>query len=319
MKAKVLCVVGPTATGKSDFGIYLAEQFNGEIVSADSMQVYIGMDIGTAKLTAQEQRGIPHYLLNVVHPNEIFTVARWTRLADACIADIVARNKVPIVVGGTGLYIRSITNDLDFAHVAAEPEIREKWNCYLDAYGKQALHDALREHDPVTAQRLHVNDTRRVIRALEVMDTRGQPMSSMYDWSSIAGRYETFQLGLSYSRDVLYARVNARVNRMIEMGLEDEVKRLLDTGYGPQWPALQAIGYKEWFDYFQGGASRTSVVEQIQQNTRRFVKRQESWFRRDNRIAWVEALNETAQPSLYSDVLRNVSEFLAGIPAWKHE
>jgi len=320
LKPKVICVVGPTATGKSDLGVYLAERVHGEVISADSMQVYKGMDIGTAKLTTSEMRGVPHHLIDIVNPDESFTVADWTKLADVCIQDVVARGKIPIVVGGTGLYVRAVTEDLDFGVTAGSPEIRTKWEEYRLQYGKAMLHDALRERDAESAQRLHVNDTRRVIRALEVYDTRGLPMSHTYAWEDKGGRYDTLQVARTYPRSVLYERVNQRVDTMLSNGLVHEVERLLAVGYAPNLTALQAIGYKEIINDMLAGWARTDAVDKIKQNTRRFVKRQESWFRRDARIHWfTDTTGGNLRETLYLDVLKCVFSFLAGIPAERNE
>ena len=286
-KLPVLCIVGPTATGKSDLGIAVAKAVQGEVLSADSMQVYKGMDIGTAKLSKDEMEGVPHHLLNLVYPDEPFSVADWTVAADTAIAQLHARGKLPIVVGGTGLYIRAMTEDLDFAEQPGHAAIREKWQVFLEENGPSRLHEELKQRDVTTAQRLHPNDVRRVIRALEVYEATGQPMSSQYDWGRQGGRYHTVLFGLTLPREALYERINLRVDKMVEAGLYDEVKQLLSQGYGEHNTSMQAIGYKEMVRAVRGEISVDDAIADIKQATRRFAKRQLSWFRRDNRIEWM--------------------------------
>ncbi|MDQ0189313.1 tRNA (adenosine(37)-N6)-dimethylallyltransferase MiaA [Alicyclobacillus cycloheptanicus] len=319
----VLCIVGPTGVGKSDFGILLAKAVGGEIVSADSMQVYRGMDIGTAKLTPAQMQGVPHHLLSIVDPDEPFTAADWTARADRVIADIHRRGKLPIVVGGTGLYIRAIVEDLDFGRQSGSPEIRQRWQAFADAHGKEALHAQLQKIDPDTALRLHPNDVRRVVRALEVAETRGQPLSATYDWRVRGGRYHTVQLGLTVQREVLYERINRRVDHMIALGLVDEVAGLLHAGYPRTLTAMQAIGYKEIAAYVCGEVDLAQAVEDTKRATRRFAKRQLSWFRRDPRIRWMDrsetagAAEQDAGDAL--QITMEMAALAAGIPASRLE
>ncbi len=315
-KPPVLCIVGPTATGKSDLGIQLAKQLCGEVLSADSMQVYRGMDIGTAKVTREEQQGVPHHLLDLVSPDVRFTVADWVKRADAAISEIHARGNLPIVVGGTGLYIRAITEDLSFAEEEGSEEVRRRWFSYLQQYGPEALHQALRERDPASAARLHPNDTRRVIRALEVFELGGKPLSAHYDWRVKGGRYWTEQFGLTADREILYERVNARVDRMMEIGLLEEVAQLRRLGYDRNLTSMQAIGYKELLAYLDGEVSLEQAVTDIKMATRRFVKRQLSWFRRDPRVRWLQLDEKGAvRPEDIEDILTIGRQMLAGI--WK--
>jgi tRNA dimethylallyltransferase len=313
-KPPVLCIVGPTATGKSALGIELAKHLSGEVLSADSMQVYRGMDIGTAKVTREEQQGVPHHLLDLVSPDVRFTVADWVQRADAAISEIHARGNLPIVVGGTGLYIRAITEDLSFAEEEGSEEVRRRWFSYLQQHGPEALHQALRERDPASAARLHPNDTRRVIRALEVFELGGKPLSAHYDWRVKGGRYWTEQFGLTADREVLYERVNARVDIMMEIGLLEEVAELRRLGYHRNLTSMQAIGYKELLTYLDGEVSLEQAVADIKMATRRFVKRQLSWFRRDPRVRWLH-LDEKGR--IRSDDLQDIltigRQMLAGI------
>ncbi len=285
-RAPVLCIVGPTGVGKSHVGIEVARAVGGEIVSADSMQVYRGMDIGTAKVTQAEMQGVLHHGLDLVDPTEPFTVANWVTHADDAIAGIIRRGRLPIVVGGTGLYIRAIVEDLDFARQAGSDSVRAKWEAYLLDHGSEELHRRLCDVDPASANRLHPNDTRRVIRALEVAELRGQELSRTYEWRDKGGRYNTVQVGLTMDRAALYRRVDARVDAMISSGLDAEVRRLLDTGCTRDTTAMQAIGYKEWAAYVTGETGKEEAVAAIKQATRRLAKRQLSWFMRDARVHW---------------------------------
>ena len=292
-KPLVVCIVGPTATGKSELGVRLAEQLGGEIVSADSMQVYRGMDVGTAKLTPAEMRGIPHHLIDVVDPDESFSVGRWASLARVAITGITGRGKIPFIVGGTGLYIRAVTAGLDFAQEEGSLKLRSDWQEFVAAYGSVALHQELARRDPVTAARLHPNDLRRVIRALEVEELTGKPMSAEYNWNSDKSPYTVLQFGLTGERQWLYGRVNQRVDAMMKCGLLEEVTRLLEKGYHPQNTALQAIGYKELVSYLRGETTEAQAIADVKQATRRLVKRQLSWFRRDPRTVWFDVSRDS--------------------------
>lgn len=283
----VLCLVGPTATGKSDLGKEIAQLVGGEVLSADSMQVYKGMNIGTAKLTPAEMEGVPHHLINLVEPDVRFTVADWTRAADRVIADIHHAGRLPIVVGGTGLYIRSIVEDLDFAEQPGTAVVRAKWQAFMEAQGVNRLHDELRRRDAVQANRLHPNDVRRVIRALEVFELGQRTMSEQYDWRVKGGRYETVQFGLTMERPALYEQIDRRVVRMMAAGLYDEVAQLLGCGYDERFTSMQAIGYKEMLRAVRGEISANEATMEIARATRRFAKRQLSWFRRDPRVQWL--------------------------------
>jgi tRNA dimethylallyltransferase len=309
----VLCIVGPTATGKSELGIELAKLLDGEVVSADSMQVYRKMDIGTAKLTVDEMEGIPHHLLDIVEPDQPFTVADWVENADRVIQDIQQRQKLPIVVGGTGLYIRSIVEDLEFGRHSGLEEVRQKWEDYADRYGNLALHNALSERDASSANRLHPNDRRRLIRALEISEL-GEPMSDNYDWRVKGGRHRTFQIGLSMQRELLYKRVNQRVDKMVKNGLYQEVDGLLNQGYHRHLNAMQAIGYKEVAAAIAGEVSLETAIDDVKRATRRFAKRQLSWFRRDPRIHWYEKSERQDSVTLQFDsILADVKASIEGI------
>lgn len=314
-KRPVLCIVGPTATGKSELGVWIAKQIGGEVLSADSMQVYRQMDIGTAKLTAQEMAGVPHHLMDLVEPNQPFTVADWSSLAREKIDELHEAGKLPIVVGGTGLYVRSITDDLDFAEQAGSVECRERWQMFAAQKGNKALHLELTTRDPEAASRLHPNDLRRVIRALEVYELGLKPLSASYDWTVKAGRYETLQVALTMERQDLYDRVEQRVDEMMRRGLYEEVEALLSRGYSHSLTSMQAIGYKELAACIEGELSCEDAVLQVKQATRRFVKRQLSWFRRDPRVVWYTRAGQGNLPVLTFDtILSSVLTLVAGIP-----
>lgn len=310
----VLCIVGPTGVGKSDVAVAVARAVGGEVVSADSMQVYRGMDVGTAKLTPEQMQGVPHHCIDLVDPRDSFTVADWTRHADQAIAAIHARGRLPIVAGGTGLYIRAIVEDLDFAQRAASTAVREQWEQYVAHHGAQALHERLIEVDPVSATRLHPNDIRRVMRALEVAQVGEQPLSATYDWTPKGGRYATWQVGLTMGRAALYTRLDARVDTMVAAGLEAEVRQLLGAGCDSTQGALQAIGYKEWVACLDGQYTREQAIVKIKQATRRFAKRQLSWFLRDQRIDWIELEGAGHVPEhRLQRVCEQARQLLAGI------
>ncbi|QQE80970.1 tRNA (adenosine(37)-N6)-dimethylallyltransferase MiaA [Alicyclobacillus sp. SO9] len=313
-KPPVLCIVGPTGIGKSDFGVSVAKAVGGEVVSADSMQIYKKMDIGTGKLREDEMQGVPHYLIDIAEPDATFSVAQWTKRADEAISSILRRQRLPIVVGGTGLYIRSITENLDFGKTRGSAQIRQKWEHYALKHGQLQLHKILEERDKEAAQRLHPNDVRRVIRALEVLETGGKPFSDGYDWSIQGGRYDTVQFGLRMNRQDLYARVEHRIDKMLETGLFDEVESLLRQDYNWDLISMQAIGYKELASYFRGLCTREEAVALLKRNTRRFVKRQMSWFGRDGRIKWldVDPVKGIANDS-FSQVYNEAVKLKAGI------
>lgn len=319
-KQSVICVVGPTAVGKSDVAIDIALEYGGEVISADSMQVYRGMDIGTAKLSPEEQRGVAHHMLDVAEPTDSFTVASWKAAVDDLIHEIAQRDMLPIVCGGTGLYIRAVTDDLTFGDRPQASHIRTRWQAYAEAHGALALHQELSQVDPASAARLHPNDVKRVIRALEVAQTAPAPLSQGYDFTEKTGRYDVLLLGLWMERQALYQRVEVRVDKMIEQGLEAEVRRLLAAGASAELPALQAIGYKEIVQYLRGDCTFDEAVDAIKRNTRRFVKRQLSWFRRDARIHWFERTADGAFADGEADRMRcTIRDFVEGKCHIRHE
>lgn len=283
MAEKIVVVAGPTASGKTALGIALAKDFNGEIVSADSMQVYRGMDIGTAKATMAEREGIPHHMLDVAEPWEDYSVARYVEQAEACCRDILRRGRLPILVGGTGLYIDSLISGRDFAAVDSDQGLREALSAEYDALGGEAMHRRLQEIDPERSAILHPGDKRRIVRALEVYRLTGMTITEHdRQTRALPRRFDAAAIHLNFkNRPALYARIDRRVDTMVEQGLFREVEGLLAAGLSPESTAMQAIGYKEAVRALQGELSREEAVDLIKQSSRRYAKRQLTWFNRD--------------------------------------
>lgn len=288
-KGNLLIILGPTAVGKSDVAINVAKKIDGEIISADSMQIYKYMDIGTAKIKPEEMDGIPHYLIDIVYPDEEFTVADFKNHAESYIDRINSKGKVPIVVGGTGLYINSLVYELKFTRVKSNEEFRIKYNEIADKYGEEYIYNELRKVDIKTAERISPKDRKRIIRALEIHYETGKPMSYFNrDFRKKTEKYNLMMVGLNTDRSLLYSRIESRVDKMIENGLIDEVRKLLDMGYSRKLSSMQAIGYKEIISYLDGELKLEEAIEVLKRNTRRFAKRQLTWFRRDDRIKWID-------------------------------
>lgn len=286
-RGKLLAVVGPTAIGKSEVALALAELFDGEVVSADSMQVYRGMDIGTGKLPPEERRGIPHHLIDVVDPQETFNVAEYQRRALAAIADIRGRGRLPLLVGGTGLYFRAVVREFLFPGPGSDPDLRAKLAAEAESLGSPELHRRLKDVDPVAAERIHPNDRRRIIRALEVYTLTGRPISE-YQKARLEPRFDLLCVGLTASRESLYRRIEARVDKMVAMGLVDEVRQLVERGLESWLTAVQALGYKEFFPHLRGEEELATAVARLKQETRRYAKRQLTWFRREPDVQWLD-------------------------------
>lgn len=308
MKQPLLMIAGPTASGKTAVAVELAVRHQGEVVSADSMQIYKGMNIGTAKPTKEEMRGIPHHLLDVAEPDKNFSVAEYTALAAAAIADIAGRGKLPILAGGTGLYLRAVTDHLDFSEGHSDEAFRMELNNCVQQEGTDFLHQELKKIDPESSKRIHPNDVKRMIRALEVYHVTGITMTEHQKKAAARpSPYETFRVGLWYEREKLYERINRRVDRMLQQGLEQETAVLLKKMHGT---SFQSIGYKEMERYFQGGISLQEAAEEIRRASRRYAKRQMTFFRADKRIQWVDATDRTA-----AEVADEI-ELLQGVP-WR--
>lgn len=290
MSKKVLVITGPTATGKTALGVALAKKLGGEVVSADSMQVYRRMDIGTAKVTAEEMQGVPHHMVDVADPSESFSVARYVEMASDCCEEIFARNRLPILVGGTGLYIDSLLSGRSFAERSdRENDIRNELNREYDERGGTAMWSELNSVDPERAERLSPNDRKRIVRALEIYRLTGKTITQHdAETQSLPPRYDSLMVALDYvQRDDLYARINRRVDQMLENGLVPEVQALLDLGLNDDHTAMQAIGYKEIVQAIRGSTTLKEAVEQIKQESRRYAKRQLTWLRRNPDVCWL--------------------------------
>lgn len=291
MIPKIVVVTGPTATGKTRLAVALAKDFDGEIVSADSMQLYRRMDIGTAKVTPNEAQGVPHHMIDVAEPDESFSVARYVHDAGRCVDDILSRGKLPILAGGTNLYIDSLVSGRDFAENEGDNALRESLGAEYDALGGDKMLERLREIDPERAAKLHPADKRRIIRAIEVYTLSGRTITQHdAETKAIPPRYEAVRIVLDYEdRAELYRRIDSRVDEMVAQGLFDEVKALLDEGLSPDMTAMQAIGYKEPAAFFRSELTREEAIELIKRESRRYAKRQLTWLRRDDsalRIRW---------------------------------
>ncbi|MBQ2254430.1 MAG: tRNA (adenosine(37)-N6)-dimethylallyltransferase MiaA [Clostridia bacterium] len=281
-KIPVYAVVGPTASGKSAYAIRLAKELDGEVISGDSMQIYRGMDVGTAKADAEEQQGIPHHLLDIAEITEPFSAGRFMELAGEKIREIHSRGKTPILCGGTGLYIELLLTGKRLAETTADEKLREELLAFAEEKGNEALHARLAQVDPASAENIHPNNVKRVVRALEIALTTGSTKSEA-DEKSKEGEnpYAPTIIRLTYGdRAKLYEKINLRVRRMFEMGLEEEVRALCEKGLRETPTASQAIGYKEFYPYFDGEIPLAQVEEDICRNTRRYAKRQETWFSR---------------------------------------
>ena len=288
MSDTILILTGPTASGKTDLSLDLAEKYNCEIVCMDSMQIYRGMDIGTAKPTAEEQARVPHHMLDIVDPRENYSVAQWVEDACACIRDIQGRGKRALLVGGTGFYLRVLRHPMAMGNVPAVPEIREELEAIAEKpNGKEILHKQLEEADPPTAERLHVNDVRRVIRALEVWKATGIPFSQQTQ-AETPPPFPSRCAALTVPRDILYKRIDLRVEKMLEAGLVEEVRRLLDSGVPEDCQSMKGLGYKELVPYLKGEISLEEAKAAIQQGSRHYAKRQLTWLRAEKDLLWSE-------------------------------
>ncbi len=286
---KILCVVGPTACGKTKMGILLANRFNGEVVSVDSMQIYRGMTVGTAAPTEEEMDGIPHHMVAVADPAESWSVAKFTREADRCIQDILSRGKLPILVGGTGLYLDAIIAGRDFAPGQAGGEIRRQLEEELAAKGIETLLEDLRQVDPDAAERLHPSDEKRILRALEVYRETGKTITQHNrETQALPNKYDPVYIGLAFrDREDMKALIDLRVDHMVQSGLVDEIRALLARGLDPAATALQAIGYKEFLSAMAGETPLNAAIDEVKLRSRQYAKRQLTWLRRNRAIHWI--------------------------------
>lgn len=291
-----IVIVGPTASGKTAVAVELAVRMGAEIINADSMQIYTGMDVGTAKPTPRERERASFHLLDIVEPDRQFSVAEWKNSAETAFETISRRGKRVIICGGTGLYVRALLEDWTLAQTPENPEVREALRAELKQLGADVLYERLQSVDPATAGRLHPNDGVRIVRALEVFQITGKPISL---WQAEDKQARTLRpahyFGLSLPRPELYARIDARVDAMIAQGLEEEVKTLQSKGYPPLLSALKSLGYREILAYLNGETDKETAIATIKQNTRQYAKRQLTWFRADKRITWVEVAGMSAE------------------------
>ncbi len=310
-RPKLLVLVGPTAVGKTALSLALAERFNCEIISGDSMQVYRGMDIGTAKASQEERQAVPHHLIDILEPEESFSVSDFQALTRGTIHEVQERGRLPFLVGGTGLYVESVCYNYEFSEAESDEAFRSEMHHRAEQEGNDALHQELAAVDPVTAAKLHPNDVRRVIRALEVYKLTGQTMSDQLSRQNKRPHYDLCLIGLTMDRAILYNRIEERVDQMMREGLLDEVKRLIQRGLPMHSVALQALGYKEFLDYFGGNCSLEDAIARLKQDTRRFAKRQLSWFRHMKDIDWIDVTDEQKKVQQFEVISGIIAEKLS--------
>ncbi len=288
-KIPVLVIAGPTASGKTALAVELAKKYNGEVVSADSMQIYKRMDIGTAKPDKAEMAGVVHHMIDIAEPEDSFSVADYVDMAHKVIADIVSRKKLPIVAGGTGLYINSLIDDADFSKAPSNDTIKDELYEIFEKEGAEPLLEMLKKVDPVSFERIHPNNIKRVIRAIEFYRANKRPLSEQSDENQKKdSRYNPLMLMINPKREVLYERIEKRVDIMLERGLIDEVKRLSAEGLTKKNQSMQGIGYKEVLEYLNGFMTMSEMIRILKRNSRRYAKRQFTWFKRDPRMINIE-------------------------------
>ena len=288
-KKPMIILSGPTAVGKTALSIALAKKVNGSIISADSMQVYKYMDIGSAKITKEEMDGVKHYLVDVLMPEEEFHIVRFQQMAKEALNEIYSEGKIPIIVGGTGFYIQSLIYDIDFENQDADEAYRKELEDFAKTHGNDVLHERLKEVDPVSYETIHANNVKRVIRALEFYHLTGTPISQHNENErQKESPYNFAYFVLTDDRETIYSRIDKRVDIMMEHGLLDEVKRLKEMGYHKKMVSMQGLGYKEILDYLDGVYSLEEAVYIIKRETRHFAKRQLTWFRREREICWMD-------------------------------
>jgi tRNA dimethylallyltransferase len=307
-KPKLLVLVGPTAVGKTKLSLEVAKMYGCEVISGDSMQVYRGMDIGTAKIPIEEQQGIPHHLIDIIDPDEAFSVSAFQQNAEQLIHAIHGREHLPFIVGGTGLYIESLCYQFQFSEASADEAFRMEQAAFLEKFGEHALHEKLKQADPISAERLHPNNTRRVIRALEILHVTGTTLSAQLAGQQKQSPYDLCIIGLTMDRGLLYKRIEQRIDQMLEQGLVDEVQRLVAQGYTQDFVSMQGLGYKEIIRYLQGEYTLDEAVTLLKRDTRHYAKRQLSWFRHMKDIQWVDVTELTN----FSTHLQKINDIIAG-------
>ena len=304
MKEKVIVICGPTASGKTALSIELAKKINGEIVSADSMQIYKDMNIGTAKPTIEEMQGIKHYLLDFVSPEERYSVAQYKQDAKRAIKEIIKKGKTPIIVGGTGLYVDSLIYEIEYNDIKIDEEYRNKLEAIVEKNGLEELYKKALEIDPVAMEKISKNDKKRIMRILEIYKATGKTKTQQeLESRKKPVEYDYRIFAINWDREILYQRINKRVDIMIEQGLVNEVKNILDK-YDKFPTAMQGLGYKEVVDYINGIYTKEEMIEKIKMETRRYAKRQLTWFRKNKQTIWLEGTN---------DIQNNINIILEGI------
>jgi tRNA dimethylallyltransferase len=303
VKPNVIVICGPTALGKTSIAIDLARTFNGEIVGADSMQIYRNMNIGTAKPTPYEQSRVPHHMIDIVDPDEPFDARRFAIMAHEKIMDLHARRVTPFVIGGTGLYIKALLHGL-FEAMPADRDVRARLKQEAEIHGTGFLHKRLSQQDSATAKRIHPNDTYRILRALEVYELTGKPITELQSEHRFTDKpFRVVKIGLHMDRDIIYDRINHRVDAMIDSGFVDEVKGLLGMGYSADLKSMQSIGYRHMVDFIEGHSSWEEALRTLKRDTRRYAKRQLTWFKADSAIVWKE-------PGQLKEIRRTIEKFL---------
>lgn len=308
-KPPLVILTGPTAAGKTELSIKLAKKINGEIISADSMQVYRGMDIGTAKISREEMQGVPHHLIDILNPDEEFNVMLFQERAEACIKDIYSRGKLPIIAGGTGFYIQAVLYAIRFAKEDHDGSYRKKLEKLAKEQGAAVLHGMLKEVDAGSAMAIHPNNVKRVIRALEYYHETGEMMSRHNETEH--ARSSPYAFGyyvLTMDRELLYERIDRRVDMMIDAGLAEEVRSLYEKGYSPKLVSMQGLGYKELYRYFAGEISLEEAVYIIKRDTRHFAKRQLTWFRREKSVTWLDKSAFADEDELLAQILTDLKK-----------
>ena len=307
MKPTVIAVVGPTAVGKSKLGVEIAKKFSGEVISGDSMQIYRSMDIGTAKVSDEEMDGVVHHMIDVKDPGEDFSVAEFQSTVQRLIKEVHARGKLPVLVGGTGLYIQATLYDFQFSKEKKDAQVIERLESEAATYGMDAMYNRLKSQDPKQAERIHPNNHRRVLRALEVYETSGKGMSDHQKEQPKESPFRPVLIGLEMDRELLYHRINQRVDQMMAEGLLAEVKFLYDQGFENR-QSMKAIGYKEFIPYFKGEYSLDRAVELLKRNSRRYAKRQYTYFRNKMDVDWYEVTEKN-----YREKFETILSDLAGM------
>ena len=310
MDGQLIIITGPTAVGKTKLSIDLAREINGEIISADSMQVYKRMDIGTDKIKPENMGGIRHHLIDILEPSEDFNVFSFKKKADEAIRDIQSRGKIPIIVGGTGFYIQAVLYDIDFTETDIDETYRHELEALADEKGAEFLHDMLRKVDPESADAIHAHNIKRVIRALEYYNKTGEKISVHNEQERAkTSPFDFRYFVLTDDREILYSRIDARVDKMIEEGLEDEMKQLIDEGIDPHSTSMQGLGYREMYGYLTGEWDLERAVYLIKRNTRHFAKRQLTWFKRESDVRWINKKEFGRDDSkVLQEILRQIRE-----------